>query len=81
MPQMPVGRRDECEHCGADLHSCLNCKFHDTGSYNECKENQAIVVREKERANFCDYFVWQGKSYEGDKAQSLKEAADALFKK
>ncbi len=81
MPPQKIGRRDECEHCGADLHCCMNCKFYDTGSYNECKEPQASVVREKDRANFCDYFTWQSQSFEADQAQSLKDAAEALFKK
>ena len=81
LPALPIGRRDECEHCGADLHACLHCKFHDTGSYNECKESSATVVKEKERANFCDYFVWQSKSYDKDQSESLLQAAESLFKK
>jgi len=80
-PAIPVGRRDECEHCGADLHACLNCKFYDTGSYNDCKESSASIVREKHRSNFCDYFVWQSKAYAKDQASSQLAAAEALFKK
>ena len=80
-PALPIGRRDECEHCSADLHSCVHCKFYDTGSYNECKESSASVVREKDRANFCDYFVWQDKAYSQDQTSSQLAAAEALFKK
>lgn len=80
-PALPIGRRDECEFCGADLHSCLNCKFYDTGSYNECRESSASVVREKDRANFCDYFNWENKTYAEDQRSSQLSAAEALFKK
>lgn len=75
-----VGRRDECQHCGADLHVCKNCDFYDPKAYNECRENQADVVREKERANFCDYFTpRKGGAGAEDKAAALKAAAEALF--
>lgn len=77
-----VGRRDECPHCGADAHVCKNCEFYDPKVYNECRETSAEVVREKERANFCDYFSLQknGSSVE-DKKAALRAAAEALFKK
>jgi predicted RNA-binding Zn-ribbon protein involved in translation (DUF1610 family) len=51
-----VGRRDVCESCGYDLHSCRNCRFYDVASYNECREAVAERVVDKEEANFCDYF-------------------------
>tara|TARA_B100000749_G_scaffold280891_1_gene280268 strand:- start:42519 stop:42812 length:294 start_codon:yes stop_codon:yes gene_type:complete len=77
-----VGRRDECDHCGADIHCCKNCKFHDAKAYNECKEVQADVVQEKERANFCDYFqLRSGKDNAGSNKEDLLAAAEALFKK
>ena len=77
-----IGRRDECSHCGADIHCCYNCKFYDVGAYNECKEVQADVVKEKDRANFCDYFQLKaGKDGASDEKQDLLAAAEALFKK
>jgi len=78
-----VGRRDECPHCRADVHVCKNCEFYDPKAYNECREPQADVVKEKERANFCDYFSPQRGPREGgiDKAAALRAAAEALFKK
>ncbi|MCB0343424.1 MAG: hypothetical protein H6626_04595 [Pseudobdellovibrionaceae bacterium] len=76
-----VGRREECASCGADVHVCKNCRFYDTGSYNECKEPSADVVREKERANFCDYFEPGGHQQGKNKQDELKAAAEALFKK
>lgn len=77
-----VGRREECPHCHSDVHVCKNCEFYDPKSYNECREPQADVVKEKDRANFCDYFSpRQGKLEGVDKAAALRAAAEALFKK
>lgn len=75
-----VGLREECPFCGADLHVCKNCRFFDPQVYNECRENSAEVVREKERANFCDYFEFSSKN-QTQKAGDLRNAAEALFKK
>lgn len=79
----PPGRRDECPKCGADLHVCRNCRHYDANAYNECREPVAEVVREKERANFCDHFVaGSGQSSSlGDRQKDLRAAAEALFKK
>jgi hypothetical protein len=76
-----VGRRDECEKCGADLHVCKNCEFYDPGSYNECRESSADVVREKEEANFCDYFSANQGHHKKDKREDLLAQAEALFGK
>lgn len=77
-----VGRRDECPHCRADVHVCKNCEHYDPKVYNECRETQADVVREKDRANFCDYFSpRKGGVNIDDKKAALRAAAEALFKK
>jgi len=77
-----VGRRDDCAHCHADVHVCKNCEFYDPKVYNECRETQADFVKEKDRANFCDYFSPRKGSGTGvDKAAALRAAAEALFKK
>ncbi len=79
-----VGRRDTCPSCGSDLHVCLNCRFYDPGSYNDCREPQAERVVEKDRSNFCDYFAF-GDSVSGGgvKQEDLdpKGKLDDLFKK
>ncbi len=80
--QDKVGFRDECLHCRADLHVCKNCEFYDVKVYNECRETSADVVREKERANFCDFFNPSKLGHAADDHKSkLRAAADALFKK
>ncbi|MGZ3691505.1 MAG: hypothetical protein ACXVAX_08375 [Pseudobdellovibrio sp.] len=68
--------------CRSDLHVCKNCEFYDPKSYNECREPSADVVREKERANYCDFFsARQSANSAQDEKAKLKAAADALFKK
>jgi hypothetical protein len=76
-----VGRRDECPKCHADLHVCRNCLHYDPKSYNECRETSADVVREKDRANFCDFFSPGRPGESGNRDKDLKAAAEALFKK
>ena len=76
-----VSRREECGSCRADIHVCKNCVFYDARVYNECRENQADVVREKDRANFCDYFQISDKvGVKGPSKDDLKAQAEALFK-
>ena len=78
--RMPI--RAECEKCHSDAHVCKNCALYDAKVYNECREPQAEVIREKERANVCDYFQPGGAG--GGQAKSkadLMSAAEALFKK
>ena len=76
-----IGRRDECDSCGADLHVCKNCRFYDVNSYNECREPSADVVREKERSNFCDYFEPNSGTVKKDNRDDLLAQAEALFAK
>ena len=51
-----IGRKDTCSACDADLHCCWNCRHYRRSAHNECNEPQAEWVRDKDRANFCDYF-------------------------
>ena len=77
-----VGRRDECSSCRSDVHVCKNCAHYDSKAYNECREPVAEVVKEKERANFCDQFTpGSGAAIKGPSKQDLLSAAEALFKK
>jgi predicted RNA-binding Zn-ribbon protein involved in translation (DUF1610 family) len=79
-----VGRREDCPFCGSDLHVCLNCRFYDPGSYNDCREPQAERVVDKARSNFCDYFEFRDSaSAEGEHKTEKNPAAqlEDLFKK
>jgi len=78
-----VFRQDVCPNCDIYLHCCLNCRFYDKLAAHECKESQARWVRDKEAANFCDYFepgqvvAKRITSKQDDARQKL----DELFKK
>lgn len=77
-----VGREDVCPHCGRDLKCCMQCKFYDAHAYNDCREVSAERVVDKERANFCDYFVPRGASRGSiNPAQEARKALEALFKR
>lgn len=78
-----VGLRDECMHCHADAHVCLNCQHYDPKAYNECREPSAERVQNKDRANYCDYFAAGrgGAEAQLTQQQALLAAAEALFKK
>lgn len=56
LPREKIRRQDTCAACGADLHSCVHCRFFDPGRHNQCVEPQADWVREKETSNFCEYY-------------------------
>lgn len=84
-----ASRRETCVHCGADLHICLNCRFYSEAAHNKCIETKAEHQRDRDKANFCDYFQWGGGkstgSSTGSKADAKTDAkadakADALKK-
>ncbi|MBF0428298.1 MAG: hypothetical protein HQL94_05195 [Magnetococcales bacterium] len=97
LPATGFGRSDTCSGCSKDTRVCLNCRFHDPGSYNECRETVAERVLDKERATFCDLFKskgatprmehikMSGKQSNGNKSQTsvsaARAAAEALFKR
>src|SRR4051812_119504 len=80
---LDYGRADTCKKCGKDTKVCRNCGFYDKDYNNQCRENQADRVVEKERSNFCDYF----KPKSGGAAagtltlDKMKAAAEELFRK
>jgi len=77
-----IGRRDECPFCHADLHCCMNCRFYDRSAPKQCREPQADLVREKDKANFCDFFVFSDRTAAaGNDAGKARAALDDLFKK
>lgn len=74
-----IMRKDTCPECGRDLRCCKQCKFYDNHAYNECKEVMAERIVDKERANFCEYFVMKGASRGKGKAAEARAALEALF--
>ena len=83
---LDYGRGDTCRKCGRDTKTCKGCEFYDPSAHNECRENQAERVLDKERSNFCDYFrprsgAGSGAVSKDTSRDSMKAAAEALFRK
>ena len=78
----PLPRAETCSVCGADLHVCRMCRFHDPNKSRGCREPVADHVRDRERANFCGYLEPSPDVGDGSReaeAQSARAALDALF--
>jgi hypothetical protein len=79
---LPISRRDKCPSCGVPVHACKQCRFYDPAVSDQCREDDAERVSDKDTANFCDYFQLgagrfdAGRSREAERSQS---ALDALF--
>lgn len=73
-------REAECPTCRKQTHVCRNCRFYQPGRPNDCQEPVAEPVRDKDRANFCDYFEPASDSYQPNAdARRLRDAAEDLF--
>ena len=53
---LPLSRQDQCPDCFVYLHCCRLCTYFDPGIPEQCREDDADEVKNKENANFCDYF-------------------------
>jgi len=77
---LPLLRLDVCKQCGAELHVCKQCQFHDVAVAKHCRETIAEEVRDKQRANFCDYFVLNEHAYKPQpEASAATDALNDLF--
>ncbi|MBI3653262.1 MAG: hypothetical protein HY231_19715 [Acidobacteria bacterium] len=52
-----IYRSDVCPKCEADVHCCVNCDQYEPTAHNKCLEPQAEWVTDREKANYCDFFV------------------------
>ena len=79
---LPLRRLDECKKCSAELHVCKLCEWYSIGVAKHCREPIAEEVRDKERANFCDYFRPRENAYSDagvTAAAQAKADLEALF--
>jgi hypothetical protein len=77
-----VGREDHCDHCGADLHCCKNCKWYEPGANNDCREDSNVYIPDREKSNFCHLFEYtKEKPKKQVSKDDIKSKLDALFKK
>lgn len=80
LPQ-PLGRRAECPTCGAELHVCKLCRHFDTAKAKQCRELAADEVKNKTRANFCEWFQARTGAYSGTAGAhgDSRAALESLF--
>jgi hypothetical protein len=79
---LPLSRRDACPRCNADLHVCKMCRHFDPAVTRQCREDGAEDVKEKERPNFCDWFIASETAFDPNRkaaADAAQSALDALF--
>lgn len=79
---------ETCVKCNADLHSCGNCRFFDTTTLWECRENIPVRVPGKLAKNECTFYspkVVRDLAVDKGRApqtpDDARKAFDALFKK
>ena len=70
-------RLDHCSVCLADQKACRGCRFYDPHAAHQCRERIDDPVKNKEKANFCDYFQTR---VVGAKAQGQQNSKDAKKK-
>jgi hypothetical protein len=76
---LPLGRRAECPACRAELHVCRMCRHYDKAKAKHCRESAADEVRDKTRANFCDWFQHRFDAYAPAAQDSSRARLDDLF--
>jgi len=79
---LPLCRLDECRSCSVQVHVCRMCTFFDPKVTRQCREDDAEEVKEKERANFCDYFKPRPDAFDPqftEAEQAARAALDDLF--
>lgn len=79
---LPLSRNAQCRQCSTDLYVCKLCQFYDTSKAKSCQEPVAEEVRDKERANFCDYLKLRPNAYDTSKEKqqdTAKQRLEALF--
>jgi hypothetical protein len=79
---------EACMSCGADLHTCGNCRFFDTTTLWECRENIPVRVVGKHAKNECTFFqpkivrdLAADKGKQPQTPDDARKAFEALFKK
>jgi hypothetical protein len=80
--QRPISRLERCHACQADLHVCRLCRHYTTRMTGYCDHDHAEPPRERERANFCQYFKPRPGAFtpgEGAVDRRARDGLEALF--
>lgn len=75
------GRSECCHQCDADFRVCLNCLHHDPRAAHQCRESRAEPVAEKASANFCEYFDFIRREWQGAKTNPRESDAREKLRK
>jgi hypothetical protein len=75
---LPLRRLEECRACHAELHVCRMCEFYDVSVAKHCRETIAEEVKDKIRANFCDYFQPSTSAYRAGDVSAADRARSEL---
>lgn len=80
--QRPFPRLQECGECNADLHVCRMCRYYNTRLISKCEHDHAEPPRDREAANFCQYFHPNPYAYTGHDVfveERARSQLDELF--
>ena len=79
----PISRTEVCPACDADVHCCLNCLNYEPSAHNRCREPQTEWVSDREKGNFCDFFLPSKRPVLGTAkpADDIRRTFESLFKK
>ena len=77
---LPLRRLDECPKCRAELHVCKLCVDYDTRVAKHCREPTAEEVRDKIKANFCDFYKPREGAYTAPNTSEVDKARSELDK-
>lgn len=75
---LPLSRRDECPSCRVELHVCRMCVHYAPRLQRRCDEDDAPDVRDKETANFCDYYKPSPHAFDAARASADAAAREQL---
>ncbi|MDH3532622.1 MAG: hypothetical protein OEO82_06795 [Gammaproteobacteria bacterium] len=75
---LPLSRQDECPQCRNYLHVCRMCRHFDSVVPRQCREDDAEEVLDKERLNFCDWYVASESAFDPRQKSEEDRARAAL---
>lgn len=75
---LPITRRDQCPECTVDLHVCKMCIHFDQAAPSQCREDDAEDVKEKEVANFCEWYSPSESAFDPQRKSEADQALESL---
>lgn len=71
--------RTECDHCGAALHCCCNCKYYHPGKPNDCEIPGTDYIPDRTKSNLCEEFRLQDQNKSQLNKPSVEDIENSLF--